>query len=55
MKHPVDVLKIECDKQYKEKFDLIRQDVQRAGSVENEEITLSDTEALQLNIVLRAE
>ena len=47
--------KIECNNLFKEKYELVQQDIHRAGSVENEEITLSDTEALQLNIVLSAE
>ena len=54
MKHPVECLKIECDQNFKDKFDLIQQDVQRAGSVEAEEITLSQKESIELSVVLGA-
>ena len=52
MKHPVECLKIECNDVFKEKYELVQQDIQRAGSVEKEDILIKETDDLMLDVIL---
>ena len=53
MKHPVETLIIECNKDYQEKYNLISTDIKQACSIESQSFTPSESDLVQLSINLK--